>query len=139
MKTKKYSRKAAALAVGMLCCVATAFTVSAQETPEEVRKASESIETMETIETIEEDMAGDSINSNAAVRSKRKTSMEINNSAAAEQQELSAEAAASGQKMMSSENAASEQKALSYGGSEQIAELAEEYIGAAYRFGGTDL
>lgn len=168
MKTKKYSRKAAALAVGMLCCVATAFTVSAQETPEEVRKVSESIE------TIEEDMAGDSINSNAAVRSKSKTSMEINNSAeaasgqqelsaeaateqqelsaeaaasgqqglsaeAAEQQELSAEAAASGQKTMSSETAASEQKALSYGGSEQIAELAEEYIGAAYRFGGTDL
>lgn len=36
MKTKKYSWKAAALAVGMACCTITAFTVSAQGTPKEV-------------------------------------------------------------------------------------------------------
>lgn len=35
MKAKKYSWKAAALAVGMTCCTITAFTVSAQGTPKE--------------------------------------------------------------------------------------------------------
>lgn len=35
MKTKKYSWKAAALAAGMLCCIVTTFTVSAQENADE--------------------------------------------------------------------------------------------------------
>ena len=36
MKIKKYSWKAAALAIGMVCCTITAFTVSAQGTPKEI-------------------------------------------------------------------------------------------------------
>ncbi len=36
MKIKKYSWKAVALATGMVCCTITAFTVSAQGTPEKI-------------------------------------------------------------------------------------------------------
>lgn len=45
MKTKKYSRKAAALAAGMVFCAVTAFTVSAPKATEDVAREAENTQT----------------------------------------------------------------------------------------------
>ncbi|MDE7312928.1 MAG: C40 family peptidase [Eubacterium sp.] len=113
MKRKNYSWKAAALAAGMLCCIVTAFTVSAQETP---KAASE-----EAWRSQADDAKMQPAAENAGEQGVPKDTGTQNGF---EKQSVSGE------------QAAFEEQAVS---GEQVAELAREYVGAPYQPGGTDL
>lgn len=103
MKIKKYSWKAAALAIGITCCTITAFTVSAQGTPKETN-----INTAET-----------------QIKEKEDTTNQTNIANTEEQQTII-------DTKITEENRTGTIN-------EEIASLAQKYIGNPYKFGGTDL
>lgn len=70
MKTKKYSWKAAALAAGMLCCTITAFTVSAQGTPEKININTTETQIKETETTDKQTITGNTENQQTIIDTK---------------------------------------------------------------------
>ena len=117
MNTKRYSKKAAVVAAGIICCIMTAFTASAQETPGETA---------------------------SQVEHTGQSGAEIfpNESGAAEKQNIQentteTEASDSLAGMADVETLSGSQVRQTTG--EQIAELAKLYIGNPYKAGGTDL
>ena len=70
MKTKKYSWKAAALAAGMLCCSITAFTVSAQGTPEKININTTETQIKETETTDKQTITGNTENQQTIIDTK---------------------------------------------------------------------
>ena len=133
MKTKRYSKKAAVVAAGIICCIMTAFTASAQETPgetasqvEHTRQSGAEIfpnesgaaEKQNIQENTTETEASDSLAGMGEVSDYGKESLASAANAAGEYTNISKEHQAAG---------------------EQIAELAKLYIGNPYKAGGTDL
>ena len=133
MNTKRYSKKAAVVAAGIICCIMTAFTASAQETPgetasqvEHTRQSGAEIfpnesgaaEKQNIQENTTETEASDSLAGMGEVSDYGKESLASAANAAGEYTNISKEQQAAG---------------------EQIAELAKLYIGNPYKAGGTDL
>ncbi len=133
MNTKRYSKKAAVVAAGIICCIMTAFTASAQETPgetasqvEHTRQSGAEIfpnesgaaEKQNIQENTTETEASDSLAGMGEVSDYGKESLASAANAAGEYTNISKEHQAAG---------------------EQIAELAKLYIGNPYKAGGTDL
>ena len=133
MNTKRYSKKAAVVAAGNICCIMTAFTASAQETPgetasqvEHTRQSGAEIfpnesgaaEKQNIQENTTETEASDSLAGMGEVSDYGKESLASAANAAGEYTNISKEQQAAG---------------------EQIAELAKLYIGNPYKAGGTDL
>lgn len=119
MNTKRYSKKAAVVAAGILCCILTAFTASAQEAQGET--------------------AGQAENTG---QSEAEISPNESGTAAAEKQNIQentteTEASDSLAGMADVETLSGSQVRQTTG--EQIAELAKLYIGNPYKAGGTDL
>lgn len=133
MNTKRYSKKAAVVAAGIICCIMTAFTASAQETPGETASQVEhtgqsgaeifpnesgAAEKQNIQENTTETEASDSLAGMGEVSDYGKESLASAANAAGEYTNISKEHQAAG---------------------EQIAELAKLYIGNPYKAGGTDL
>lgn len=158
MSTKRYSKKAAVVAAGIICCMLTAFTVSAQEAPgETVRQA----------ENTEQSGAAISPNQSVAAAAEKKNIQESTTETEAsdglagmadaetlpgsqkgaadvkETPSIPAEVSDDGKERLASPahaaeadtNTSKEQQITG----EQIAGLAKLYIGNPYQAGGTDL
>lgn len=123
MNTKRYSKKAAVVAAGIICCIMTAFTASAQETPGETASQAES-----TGQSGAEISPNESGAAAADVKETPSTPAEVSDYGK--------------ESLVSPANAAEENTNLSkeqQTSGEQIAELAKLYIGNPYKAGGTDL
>lgn len=134
MKQKKYSRKAAALAVGMICCAATTFTVSAQRSPETEHTASDSTLLMRNNSSADHNSdtntmpgkdAFEEFDTNTGSSSTQEKFVEPDRTDAAANQNKPA--------------ADSQPDTPDPATNEQISKLAGNYIGAPYQHGGTDL
>ena len=130
MKTKKYSWKAAVLAMGMVCCTITTFTAFAQEASEEMP-----MQTPMENNTQLDKHAIDGQASDTNAPEVPETIMKNDESTAADRDAAKKQLYAD--EDLSAAKAASEETRLST--QEQVVELAEKYLGAPYKFGGTDL
>ena len=158
MNTKRYSKKAAVVAAGIICCILTAFTVSAQEAPGET--ASQAENTGQSGAEISPNKSGaaaaekKNIQKNTAetevsdrlegmadtetLSGSRKGEADVK-----ETPSIPSEVSDYGkERLVSPANAAEEYTNIlkeQQTAGEQIAELAKLYIGNPYQAGGTDL
>ncbi len=158
MNTKRYSKKAAVVAAGIICCILTAFTVSAQEAPGET--ASQAENTGQSGAEISTNKSGaaaaekKNIQKNTAetevsdrlegmadtetLSGSRKGEADVK-----ETPSIPSEVSDYGkERLVSPANAAEEYTNIlkeQQTAGEQIAELAKLYIGNPYQAGGTDL
>lgn len=127
MKTKKYSRKAFALALVMICCAATTFTTAAQETRKEADIVAEDTDLNKADEA---DNKAEKIGDKVEIADSKADEADHKAEMAGDEVETANHKA---------DAARSTAKAPSAAGNEQVAKLAADYIGAPYQFGGTDL
>ncbi len=146
MKIKKYSKKAAALAAGLICCTILSFTVSAQETAEKVNGSSESTR----------QAASDRSFDDAPAEQEKASVKEVNNSFKEDEHNRS-ETEAETEKTVGTDTntntvridqpsdftmadgVTEKESGTAEAVHKQIVELAGKYVGAPYQFGGTDL
>ena len=158
MNTKRYSKKAAVVAAGIICCILTAFTVSAQEAPGETASQAENtgqsgaeISTNKsgaaaaekkniqknTVETEVSDRL-EGMADTETLSGSRKGEADVK-----ETPSIPSEVSDYGkERLVSPANAAEEYTNIlkeQQTAGEQIAELAKLYIGNPYQAGGTDL
>ncbi len=158
MNTKRYSKKAAVVAAGIICCILTAFTVSAQEAPGET--ASQAENTGQSGAEISPNKSGAAAAEKKNIQ-KNTAETEVSDRLAgmADTETLSGSRKGEAdvketpsipsdvsdygkERLVSPANAAEEYTNIlkeQQTAGEQIAELAKLYIGNPYQAGGTDL
>ncbi len=158
MNTKRYSKKAAVVAAGIICCILTAFTVSAQEAPGET--ASQAENTGQSGAEISPNKSGAAAAEKKNIQ-KNTAETEVSDRLAgmADTETLSGSRKGEAdvketpsipsdvsdygkERLVSPANAAEEYTNIlkeRQTAGEQIAELAKLYIGNPYQAGGTDL
>ncbi len=158
MNTKRYSKKAAVVAAGIICCILTAFTVSAQEAPGET--ASQAENTGQSGAEISTNKSGAAAAEKKNIQ-KNTAETEVSDRLAGmadtetlsgsrkgeadvkETPSIPSEVSDYGkERLVSPANAAEEYTNIlkeQQTAGEQIAELAKLYIGNPYQAGGTDL
>ena len=158
MNTKRYSKKAAVVAAGIICCILTAFTVSAQEAPGET--ASQAENTGQNGAEISPNKSGAAAAEKKNIQ-KNTAETEVSDRLAgmADTETLSGSRKGEAdvketpsipsdvsdygkERLVSPANAAEEYTNIlkeQQTAGEQIAELAKLYIGNPYQAGGTDL
>ncbi len=128
MNTKRYSKKAAVVAAGIICCILTAFTVSAQEAPGETASQAENI-----------GQSGAEVSPNEpGAAAAEKQDIQENTTEAEASDSLAGMADAEALSDSPADAAAHISKGQQADGG-QIAELAKLYLGNPYKAGGTDL
>lgn len=157
MNTKRYSKKAAVVAAGIICCILTAFTVSAQEAPGET--ASQAENTGQSGAEISPNKSGAAAAEKKNIQNTAETEVSDRLAGMADTETLSgsrkgeadvketpsipSEVSDYGkERLVSPANAAEEYTNIlkeQQTAGEQIAELAKLYIGNPYQAGGTDL
>ncbi len=157
MNTKRYSKKAAVVAAGIICCILTAFTVSAQEAPGET--ASQAENTGQSGAEISTNKSGAAAAEKKNIQNTAETEVSDRLEGMADTETLSgsrkgeadvketpsipSEVSDYGkERLVSPANAAEEYTNIlkeQQTAGEQIAELAKLYIGNPYQAGGTDL
>ncbi len=157
MNTKRYSKKAAVVAAGIICCILTAFTVSAQEAPGET--ASQAENTGQSGAEISPNKSGAAAAEKKNIQNTAETEVSDRLAGMADTETLSGSRKGEAdvketpsipsdvsdygkERLVSPANAAEEYTNIlkeQQTAGEQIAELAKLYIGNPYQAGGTDL
>lgn len=134
MKQKKYSRKATALAVGMICCAATTFTASAQRSPETGHTASGS-----TMLMLNDSAADHNFESNTMSEKDTLGGFDTNTGSSSTQKKFGEPDRTDATVNQNKPAADRQPDTPDPATNEQISNLARSYIGAPYQHGGTDL